>query len=178
MICILSKPPTISGSSCECSHSRRWWAPGHISAAAGTCSPLSSTRKPGHKWEREFEVCTGSILTGSQSISCHSCLSSLQFCSPGPFWHCHSKLSLPSNAPADTASCLEDWSGVGKHRLMTRLLHKKRNVWPHCLATHNDNLADSPDMYPLLIQAPCVKRARSSKLHSCAHIVQTCLEAK
>lgn len=67
---------------------------------------------------------------------------------------------------------------VGKHRLVTRLLHKKRNVWPHWLATHNDSLTDSPDLYPLLIQDPCVKRARSSELHSCAHVAQTCLEAK
>lgn len=74
---------------------------------------------------------------------------------------------------------------VGKHRLLY-----KRNVWPHtlynqvavqeeCVTTMvNRSLADSPDMYPLLLEAPCVKRARSSKLHSCVHIVQTCLEAK
>lgn len=67
---------------------------------------------------------------------------------------------------------------VGKCRLMTGLLHKKRNVWSHWFAIHSDSLADSPDLYPLLIQAPCVKRTRSSELLSCARIVYMCLEAK
>lgn len=101
------------------------WVPGHAGAAAGTCRGslhslpgtllLSSMWKPWHKEEREVGALTGSTLTAFQSIPCQSCLSPHQFCSTGhtltgPFWHCHCKGSLPSSAPAVTASCLEGWS--------------------------------------------------------------------
>lgn len=52
----------------------------------------------------------------------------------------------------------------GKHRLMTRFLHRERNVWPHCLAVHNDSLDDSPVRYSLSIQAPCIKRCKVKQI--------------
>ena len=62
---------------------------------------------------------------------------------------------------------------VRKHRLMTRLLHRKRNVWPYWLTTHHDRLADGPVMYVLLIQAPCVKRAKAKQI---AQLCAYCLD--
>lgn len=47
---------------------------------------------------------------------------------------------------------------------MTRFLHRERNVWPHCLAVHNDSLDDSPVRYSLLIQAPSIKRCKVKQI--------------